>query len=137
VKLRPGEVRRLRYEKLAGRLFWLNHDPTVTRSQFCDAGKQYRPAIFYTRGAEAPRRGLEAKWDKDEGPSSQSDLTPIVPADDLWPAEAYHQGLLQDHPGTPYKFYVTGADATRDSTSSGANLRKKLSSKPGGAQGFS
>src|SRR3954453_21906252 len=34
------------YDKLLD-TFWLNHDPTVTDRQFCDAGSQYRPEIFY------------------------------------------------------------------------------------------
>src|SRR5688572_6415429 len=34
------------YERLLEQ-FWLNHDPTVKDRQFCDAGSQYRPEIFY------------------------------------------------------------------------------------------
>src|SRR5687768_16598715 len=34
------------YDKLLD-TFWVNHDPTVKDRQFCDAGSQYRPEIFY------------------------------------------------------------------------------------------
>src|SRR5688572_6250784 len=34
------------YEKLLD-VFWVNHDPTVKDRQFCDAGSQYRPEIFW------------------------------------------------------------------------------------------
>src|SRR3954469_4281506 len=52
------------YDKLLD-TFWLNHDPTVTDRQFCDAGSQYRPEIFYH--SEEQKRLAEAskaKWEK-------------------------------------------------------------------------
>jgi peptide-methionine (S)-S-oxide reductase len=94
------------YEKLLD-VFWVNHDPTVTDRQFCDAGNQYRPSIFYLndeqkRLAEASR----AKYEKLK-PFKQPILTPIVPATQFWPAEAYHQDFYKTNP-VRYKFYVTG-----------------------------
>jgi len=83
---------KLSYERLLEQ-FWLNHDPTVTNRQFCDAGSQYRPAIFYhsdeqKRLADASK----AKWEKDK-PFRQPILTSIVPAGEFWPAE--EPGALQ------------------------------------------
>ena len=94
------------YERLLEQ-FWLNHDPTVTDRQFCDAGSQYRPSIFYhddeqKRLAEASK----AKWQRDK-PFDEPIVTPIVAAGDFWPAEEYHQDYYRKNP-LRYKFYTAG-----------------------------
>ena len=94
------------YEQLL-EVFWLNHDPTVKDRQFCDAGSQYRPSIFYLN--EEQKRLAEAskaKWEK-EKPFKQPIVTPIVAASDFWPAEDYHQDYYKKNP-FQYKAYVTG-----------------------------
>ena len=87
--------------------FWLNHDPTTKDRQFCDAGTQYRPGIFYTsdeqkRLAEASK----AKWDADK-PFRQPIVTEITKAGDFYPAEEYHQDYYKKNP-LQYGFYVSG-----------------------------
>jgi len=97
---------KLSYERLLEQ-FWLNHDPTVTNRQFCDAGSQYRPAIFYH--SDEQRRladASKAKWEKDK-PFRQPIVTSIVPAGEFWPAEDYHQDYYKKNPAR-YRFYVTG-----------------------------
>ena len=111
------------YEKLLD-VFWLNHDPTVIDRQFCDAGTQYRPAIFYygeqqKRLAEASK----AKWEKAK-PFRQPILTPIVAAGEFWPAEAYHQDFYKTNP-VRYKFYVTGCGRYARLDELWGGLRKK------------
>jgi peptide-methionine (S)-S-oxide reductase len=67
------------YEKLLD-TFWLNHDPTVKDRQFCDAGSQYRPELFYH--SEEQKRLAEAskaKWEKQK-PFRQPILTAITRA---------------------------------------------------------
>ena len=94
------------YERLLEQ-FWLNHDPTVIDRQFCDAGSQYRPEIFYH--SEEQKRFAEAskaKWEKDK-PFRQPIRTPITKAGEFWPAEDYHQDYYLKNP-VQYKFYVTG-----------------------------
>ena len=88
-------------------VFWVNHDPTVTDRQFWDAGTQYRPAIFYY-GEEQKRlaEASKAKWEKAKR-FKEPIRTPIEPAGDFWPAEAYHQDFYKTNP-VRYKFYVTG-----------------------------
>src|SRR3989442_4023682 len=114
---------KLSYERLLEQ-FWLNHDPTVTNRQFCDAGSQYRPAIFYH--SEEQKRLAEAskaKWEKDK-PFRQPILTSIVPAGGFLPAADYHQDYYQKNPAR-YKFYVTRCRRyDRPAHVSGA-LRKK------------
>jgi peptide-methionine (S)-S-oxide reductase len=94
------------YDKLL-ETFWLNHDPTAKDRQFCDAGSQYRPEIFYH--SEEQKRLAEAskaKWDKAK-PFRQAIVTPITAASEFWPAEDYHQDYYKKNP-VQYRFYVTG-----------------------------
>jgi peptide-methionine (S)-S-oxide reductase len=94
------------YEKLL-ETFWLNHDPTTKDRQFCDAGSQYRPEIFYhspeqKRLAEASK----AKWEKDK-PFRAAIVTPVTQASEFYRAEEYHQDYYKKNP-LQYSFYVTG-----------------------------
>jgi peptide-methionine (S)-S-oxide reductase len=94
------------YEKLLD-TFWLNHDPTVIDRQFCDAGSQYRPAIFvYNDEQKRLAEASKTKWEKQK-PFKQPILTPIVQAGEFWPAEEYHQDYYKKN-SVRYKFYVTG-----------------------------
>ena len=94
------------YDKLL-HTFWVNHDPTVTNRQFCDAGSQYRPAIFHhTEEQKRLAEASKAKWEKAK-PFKQPILTPIEPAREFYPAEEYHQDYYKKNP-LQYKFYVTG-----------------------------
>ena len=97
---------KISYEKLLD-VFWMNHDPTTKDRQFCDAGTQYRPGIFYTsdeqkRLAEASK----AKWAADK-PFRQPIVTEITKAGDFYPAEEYHQDYYKKNP-LQYGFYVSG-----------------------------
>jgi len=92
--------------------FWKNHDPTTINRQFCDAGTQYRPAIFY-HDAEQKRLAEASKAKVIQTKTfSQSILTPIEKADMFWPAEDYHQDYYKKNPAR-YTFYVTGCGRYR------------------------
>jgi len=97
---------RVSYDKLLD-IFWVNHDPTVKDRQFCDAGSQYRPAIFYL--SDEQRKAAEASKAKYEKlkPFKQALLTEITQAGPFYPAEDYHQDYYKKNP-LQYKFYVTG-----------------------------
>jgi len=110
------------YEKLLD-IFWVNHDPTVKDRQFCDAGSQYRPAIFYLddeqkREAEASK----AKFEKLK-PFKQPLLTEITKAGPFYPAEEYHQDYYKKN-SLQYKFYVTGCGRYARLDSLWGDLRK-------------
>ncbi|MBI2318854.1 MAG: peptide-methionine (S)-S-oxide reductase MsrA, partial [Betaproteobacteria bacterium] len=80
------DPKKVSYERLLEQ-FWLNHDPTVKDRQFCDAGSQYRPSIFWHD--EEQKRLAEAskvKWERGK-PFKQAIVTPIVKATEFWPAE--------------------------------------------------
>jgi peptide-methionine (S)-S-oxide reductase len=91
------------YAKLLA-VFWRNIDPVAVNRQFCDAGPQYRSAIF-PRTAEQ-RRLAEASL-KDLSDSARFDrpiATEIIPATTFYPAEDYHQDYYQKNP-IRYRYY--------------------------------
>jgi len=111
------------YDKLLD-VFWVNHDPTVTSRQFCDSGSQYRPGIF-THGDEQKRlaEASKAKFEKLKT-FRQPILTPIEPAGQFWPAEAYHQDFYKKN-SAHYTFYVTGCGRYARLDNLWGALRKK------------
>lgn len=110
------------YEKLLD-IFWVNHDPTVKDRQFCDAGSQYRPAIFYL--SDEQKRAAEASKAKYEKLKTfkQPLLTEITQAGPFYPAEDYHQDYYKKNP-LQYKFYVTGCGRYARLDSLWGDLRK-------------
>jgi peptide-methionine (S)-S-oxide reductase len=99
------------YEELLA-VFWRNVDPVTPNRQFCDAGSQYRSAIFYhddaqRRLAEESKAALERSGRFDE-----PIVTEIVAASAFYPAEAYHQDYYEKNP-LRYKFYRTSCGRDR------------------------
>lgn len=86
-------------------VYWHNVDPTVANRQFCDAGEQYRTAIFY-HDAEQKRLAEETRTEvqKKLGKTVQ---TEIAAASTFYPAEDYHQDYYEKNP-IRYKFYRNG-----------------------------
>ena len=79
-------------------VFWRNIDPTQVDGQFADRGRQYRTAIFYhseeqKRLAEASKEDLESS-----GRFDRKIVTEIVPANDFYKAEGYHQDYYKKNP---------------------------------------
>ena len=111
-------------EACAGQVHIGDQAQVVIDRQFCDSGTQYRPGIFYS-GEEQKRlaEASKAKWEKAK-PFKQPILTPIVPASEFWPAEAYHQDFYKTNP-VRYKFYVTGCGRYARLDELWGNLRKK------------
>lgn len=84
-------------------IYWQNIDPTIENRQFCDAGEQYRTAIFYTTEeqkitAENSKKELTEKY------KLQSNYTQIVKASVFYRAEDYHQNYYKTNP-LRYKMY--------------------------------
>ena len=110
------------YEKLL-ETFWVNHDPTVLDRQFCDAGSQYRPEIFYhSQEQQRLAEASKAKW-QEAKPFRQPIRTPITAASEFWPAEDYHQDYYKKNP-LQYRFYVTGCGRYQRLDSLWGELRK-------------
>jgi peptide-methionine (S)-S-oxide reductase len=89
------------YQKLLD-VYWRNVDPLTKDAQFCDHGRQYRTAIFYT-GPEQ-KRIAEASKTKVAAHFGKPVHTEIVPAGTFYKAEDYHQDYHKKNP-VRYKFY--------------------------------
>jgi len=91
------------YSKLLD-IFWRQIDPTDPNGQFVDRGKQYRAGIFFhnkkqKEAAEKSKRSL-AKSKRFSKPI----VTEIVPYQQFYPAEKYHQDYYKKSP-IRYKYY--------------------------------
>jgi len=100
VKYDPSKIS---YETLL-EVFWRNIDPLTPNRQFCDAGSQYRSAIFFhgddqRRAAEASKRVLDQS-----GRFRRPIVTQIVAASAFYAAEEYHQDYYLKNP-VRYRFY--------------------------------
>jgi len=85
--------------------FAVAHNPTELNRQGPDTGTQYRSAIFYMNDeqkkvAEAYIQQLDAAH-----VFSRPIVTQLVPFHGFYPAEAYHQHYLENHPDNPYIVY--------------------------------
>lgn len=97
------------YERLL-KTFWRNIDPTQSNGQFCDKGDQYRSAIFVNGEAE-----MNAAKQSKESVAMTLDkpiVTPILPVDDFWLAEDYHQDFYKKNPRR-YRSYRAGCGRDR------------------------
>lgn len=78
------------YEQLL-EVFWNIHDPTQVNRQGPDIGSQYRSAIFYhSPEQEAAARASKLRLEQ-AGRLHRPIATEIVPAQQFWRAEEYHQ----------------------------------------------
>jgi len=105
------DAAKIGYERLL-EVFWHNVDPTTADRQFCDHGRQYRPAIFYRdttqkRLAEQTRRTIERTKQFRE-----PIVLEITAASTFYPAEEYHQDFYKKNPAH-YSSYRTGCGRDR------------------------
>jgi peptide-methionine (S)-S-oxide reductase len=82
--------------------YFASEDPTEVDRQGPDAGTQYRSIVFY-------RNDQEKKIIEDEiarltasKKYSAKIVTQVVPFTTFYPAEAYHQEYIKNHPENPY-----------------------------------
>ncbi|MFU8820309.1 MAG: peptide-methionine (S)-S-oxide reductase MsrA [Gammaproteobacteria bacterium] len=93
---------RVSYETLL-QVFWRNIDPFAVDRQFCDAGPQYRTAIFYHD--EAQRIAAAASLADISAGFEQLVATELEPVGDTFhAAEEYHQDYYLKNP-VRYRFY--------------------------------
>ncbi|MEE9346382.1 MAG: peptide-methionine (S)-S-oxide reductase MsrA [Methylococcales bacterium] len=93
----------IRYSELL-QAFWRQIDPTDAGGSFVDRGEQYRSVIFYQndqqrQAAELSRQQLQAS-----GRYDNTIVTEIVPFENFYAAEAYHQDYYQTSP-VKYNYY--------------------------------
>ena len=83
-------------------VYWRSIDPTVRDRQFCDAGRQYRTAIFVADASE--KQLAESSKVRVAGELGKPIFTEIQTATKFYPAENYHQDYYQKNP-LRYKYY--------------------------------
>ncbi|HLC79637.1 MAG TPA: peptide-methionine (S)-S-oxide reductase MsrA [archaeon] len=91
IKYNPKKIS---YEELLD-IFFANHNPTTLNRQGPDIGTQYRSAIFYHSQAQkqAAQKSKEV-LEKSKKWANRKIVTEIVPAQNFWKAEEYHQKYL-------------------------------------------
>lgn len=90
------------YKRLLEVFFTVAHDPTQLNRQGPDYGTQYRSAVFVTNQTQQ----ADAKSAMDSLTTTNKFKRPIVtqvaPLGEFYPAEAYHQNYLVNHPDDMY-----------------------------------
>jgi len=90
------------YDDLLKVFFLVAHDPTELDRQGPDSGTQYRSSVFYANeGQKKAADQYIAQLDRKKT-FSEPIVTKVVPLDGFYPAEAYHQDYLEQHPDQPY-----------------------------------
>jgi len=94
----PGKVS---YAELL-EVFWKTHDPTTMNRQGPDVGTQYRSVIFY-KNDEQRKLAETYKGELDQSKAFRAPIvTQIVPFQEFFPAENYHQDYYELNSRQPY-----------------------------------
>jgi peptide-methionine (S)-S-oxide reductase len=82
-------------------VFWLTHDPTTLNRQGADKGTQYRSVVFWHN---ITQESLAKKLKNEFAQKYWDDpiVTEIVPANEFYPAEDYHQNYFNLNGEAPY-----------------------------------
>jgi peptide-methionine (S)-S-oxide reductase len=89
-------------------IFFVVHDPTTLNRQGNDTGTQYRSGI-YTH-SPAQHEAVQGYMDKlkSSGAFARPVVTEVLPLDNYWPAEDYHQNYFARNPNQGYCAFVVG-----------------------------
>ena len=79
------------------RLYFMTIDPTSLNRQGGDKGTQYRTGIYYTDPAQLPV--IKATVDELAKDYTEPVVVEILPLENFYPAELYHQHYLDKNPG--------------------------------------
>jgi len=99
VRFDPAKVS---YQQLLQVFFSVAHDPTELNRQGPDTGTQYRSAIFYTSDEQQKIAQSTIQQLTTAHKFSAPIVTQVVPLQQFFPAEDYHQNYLALHPYQPY-----------------------------------
>ena len=77
--------------------YFLTVDPTSYHRQGGDKGVQYRTGIFYTDLAQLPE--IKARFALEQAKYKAPLLVEVLPLENFYPAEEYHQKYLDKNPG--------------------------------------
>jgi peptide-methionine (S)-S-oxide reductase len=76
-------------------IFWKSHDPTTVNRQGPDIGTQYRSAIFFHDAEQEKGARDSMAVLAEQGVFKRSIVTEIVPAEEFYRAEDYHQQYFE------------------------------------------
>jgi peptide-methionine (S)-S-oxide reductase len=82
--------------------FFASHDPTQLNRQGNDVGSQYRSIAFYRNEEEKKVIEAEIKRITETKQYRNKIVTEVKPFTKFYPAEAYHQEYILNHPENPY-----------------------------------
>ncbi len=87
-------------------VFFAIHDPTTLNRQGNDVGTQYRSVIFYTspEQRDVARKCIQELNEGKVWPGPI--VTEVVPAEEFYKAEEYHQGYYRSNPSQGYCQWV-------------------------------
>ena len=90
------------YGALLRIFFSVVHDPTQLNRQGADIGASYRSAIFYTGDRQRETADAYVKQLDRAHVFAQPIVTQIVPLEDFYRGEEYHQDYAMKNPHNPY-----------------------------------
>ncbi|MGE5470472.1 MAG: peptide-methionine (S)-S-oxide reductase MsrA [Bacteroidota bacterium] len=99
IRFNPAEIS---YRQLLEIFFTVAHDPTQLNRQGPDVGSQYRSAIFFSDTGQQRTALASIEELKAAGAFAKPVVTRVVPLEQFFPAEQYHQNYLALHPREPY-----------------------------------
>jgi len=91
------------YERLL-EVYWHNVDPTTDDRQFCDHGRQYRPAIFWQDSTQLKLALASRKHVEETKTFDEPIVVEITKATPFYPAEDYHQDFYKKDPARYYSY---------------------------------
>ena len=83
-------------------VFFGSHDPTTPNRQGNDVGTQYRSVILYETDEEKATAERIAKEIQESLKDGSRVVTQVVPLDEFFPAEGYHQNYYKTNTSAPY-----------------------------------
>lgn len=89
-------------------IFFVVHDATTLNSQGNDVGTQYRSGIYYTTDDQKQVAQDIVKEMGKQGFFSKKIVTEVLPLENYWPAEDYHQDFFENNPDQGYCRAVAG-----------------------------
>lgn len=97
------EPTKISYEQLLD-VFWDIHDPTQLNRQGPDRGTQYRSVIFYHNQQQKKIAENSKRNKQKSGKFKKKIVTEIIPAQEFYPAEEYHQKYFEKQGRFSFKY---------------------------------
>lgn len=83
-------------------IFFTIHDPTTLNRQGNDTGTQYRSGVYFSNAEQQAMAQEVIAEMQASGIYSRAIVTEVVPVNNYWPAEAYHQDYFERNPNQGY-----------------------------------